>query len=175
MGATPGPGCRWGSGRLTVGRHGRGPGSALSWRVAAWRVWADGHRGMAGAGRVKHKMSTKEVPPWNRQRGVLLGGGGGGLRRVWRCTGSPLVRMWINLILGSIRLHVINSLHAECVLRLMLSSDDFKSKLTFQKFLQKLSECQMVYIQIRTDVLLVPNWVQTICKWYQGKSGELRE
>ena len=67
-------------------------------------------------------------------------------------------------------LHVINSLHAEYVLRFLLSSarSDFKSKLTFSKILTgSPSECQMVCIQIRTDVLLVLNWVQTICKGYQ--------
>ena len=102
-GATPGSGWRWGSGRLTVGRHGRGRGSALSRRVAAWRVWADAYRGMAGAGRGKHKISTKEMPPWNGRWGVLLGGGLGGFGGA---PASPLVRMWINLILGSISLHV---------------------------------------------------------------------
>ena len=30
-----------------------------------------------------------------------------------------------------------------------------------------LSECQTASIQIRTDVLSVLNWVQTICKGYQ--------
>ena len=57
-----------------LGATGGGRGSALSRRMAAWRVWADAHRGMAGAGRGKHKMPTKEVPPWNGLRGVLLGG-----------------------------------------------------------------------------------------------------
>ena len=51
----------------------------------------------------------------------------------------------------SISLHVINSLHAEYSLRLLLSSADFYSKLTFSKILTgTLSECQMVCIQIRT-------------------------
>ena len=45
--------------------------------------------------------------------------------------------------------------------------------LTFQNyFFQKilsgaLSECQMVWIQIRTDILSVLIWVQTVCKSYQ--------
>ena len=38
------------------------------------------------------------------------------------------------------------------------------SKLTFSK---TLSECQTVWIQIRTDVLLVLSWVQPVCKGYQ--------
>ena len=84
-------------------------GSALSRRVTAWRVWVDVYRGMAGAGREKHKISTKEVPPWNGRWGALLGGlsGFGGE------LASPLVWMWINLVLGSISLHVTSSLHAE--------------------------------------------------------------
>ena len=168
-GATPGTGCRWGSGRLTVGHHGR---LAVSRRVAAWSVWANAYRGMADTGRGKHKISTKEVPPWNGRLGVLLEGLGG----FGGAPASPLVWMCINLVLGSLSLHVINSLHAEYFMRLLLSSDDFESKLTFSKILtETLSECQMVCIQIRTDVLLVLNWVQTICKYYQGKSWELRE
>ena len=54
----------------------------------------------------------------------------------------------------SISLRVIYSLHAEYFF--------------FSKILtETLSECQMVCIQIRTDVLLVLNWFQTICKCYQ--------
>ena len=34
-------------------------------------------------------------------------------------------------------------------------------------FFKKLKECQTVWIQIRTDVLLVLIWVQTVCKGYQ--------
>ena len=39
-----------------------------------------------------------------------------------------------------------------------------KLKLTFSK---SLSECQTVWIQIRTDILSVLIWVQTVCKGYQ--------
>ena len=35
------------------------------------------------------------------------------------------------------------------------------------KVLGTLSECQTVWIQIRTDILLVLIWVQTVCKGYQ--------
>ena len=38
---------------------------------------------------------------------------------------------------------------------LLLSLADFFSKLTFKKLSRTLSECQMVRIQIRTDVLSV--------------------
>ena len=38
----------------------------------------------------------------------------------------------------------------------------------FKKFLPK--HCQMVWIQIRTDVLSVLIWVQTVCKVYQRMS-----
>ena len=86
-----------------LGVMGGGRGSALSRRVAAWRVWVDAYRGMAGAGRGKHKISKKEVPPCNGRWGVFLGGGLGGFGGA---PASPLVRMWINLILGSISLHV---------------------------------------------------------------------
>ena len=41
-------------------------------------------------------------------------------------------------------------------------------KINFQKNLSKtLSECQMVWIQIRPDVLLVLIYVQTVCKDHQ--------
>ena len=40
--------------------------------------------------------------------------------------------------------------------------------LTFQKILSgTVSECQIVWIHIRTDILLVLIWVQTDCKGYQ--------
>ena len=42
------------------------------------------------------------------------------------------------------------------------------SKLTFfKKISGKLSECKTVCIQIRTDILSVLIWVQTLCKGYQ--------
>ena len=42
------------------------------------------------------------------------------------------------------------------------------SKLTFSKKKSvTLSECQTVWIQIRTDILSVLIWVQTVCKGYQ--------
>ena len=41
------------------------------------------------------------------------------------------------------------------------------SKLTLKNLLETLSECQTVWIQIRTDVLSVLIWVQTVCKGYQ--------
>ena len=51
---------------------------------------------------------------------------------------------------------------------LFLSSADFFQSLLFQKILSgTLSECGTVWIQIRSDSLLVLIWVQTICKGYQ--------
>ena len=43
---------------------------------------------------------------------------------------------------------------------------------SFLYFLKKilsgtLSECQMIWIQIKTDILLLLIWVQTVCKGYQ--------
>ena len=41
-------------------------------------------------------------------------------------------------------------------------------KINFKKNLSgKLSVCQMVWIQIRTDVVSVLIWVQTVCKGYE--------
>ena len=51
---------------------------------------------------------------------------------------------------------------------LLLSSADLFRNWLFQKILSgTLSECQMVWIQIRTDILSVPIWVQTVCNGYQ--------
>ena len=50
----------------------------------------------------------------------------------------------------------------------LLGSADFSPKLTSSKILSgTLPVCQMVWIQIKTDVLLVLIWVQTVCKGYQ--------
>ena len=47
-------------------------------------------------------------------------------------------------------------------------SAGFSPKLTSSKILSgTLPVCQMVWIQIKTDVLLVLIWVQTVCKGYQ--------
>ena len=43
----------------------------------------------------------------------------------------------------------------------------FFFKITFRNLSGTLSECQMIRIQIRTDVLTVLNWAQTICKGYK--------
>ena len=52
---------------------------------------------------------------------------------------------------------------------LLMLPADFFSKLTFSK--KNLpgtpSELQTVWIQIRTDILSVLIWVQTVCKGYQ--------
>ena len=49
-----------------------------------------------------------------------------------------------------------------------LSSADFFQNLFFQKILTgTLSECQTVWIHIRTDFLSVLTCVQTVCKGYQ--------
>ena len=51
---------------------------------------------------------------------------------------------------------------------LLLSSADFFQNQLFQKILSgTLSECQTVWIQIRTDIVSVLIWVQTVCKSYQ--------
>ena len=51
---------------------------------------------------------------------------------------------------------------------LLLPSADFFQNLLFQKILSgTLSECQMVWIQIRTYMLLVLILVKTVCKGYQ--------
>ena len=51
---------------------------------------------------------------------------------------------------------------------LLLTSADFFQNIFFQKILSgTLSECQTVWIQIRTDILSVLIWVQAVCKGYQ--------
>ena len=40
-------------------------------------------------------------------------------------------------------------------------------KITLKNLSGTLSECQMIRIQIRTDVLTVLNWAQTVCKGYK--------
>ena len=50
----------------------------------------------------------------------------------------------------------------------LLSSADFFQKYSFKKILSgTLSECQTVWIQIRTDILSVLIWVQNVCEGYQ--------
>ena len=59
----------------------------------------------------------------------------------------------------------INWLFACCVIFMLLFSHAaFYSKINSFK---TLSECQMVWIQIRTDILFILIWFQTICKGYQ--------
>ena len=51
---------------------------------------------------------------------------------------------------------------------LLLSSADFVQNLLFQKNLSgTLFECQTVWIHIRTDILSVLIWVQTVRKGYR--------
>ena len=51
---------------------------------------------------------------------------------------------------------------------LLLSSGDFFQNELFRKVLSgALSECQTVWIQIRTDILSILIWVQILCKGYQ--------
>ena len=47
---------------------------------------------------------------------------------------------------------------------LLSSADFFEVKKLFQRHLLHLSECQTVWIPIRTDSLSVLPWVQTVCK-----------
>ena len=51
----------------------------------------------------------------------------------------------------------------------MFSSADFFFKISFLKKtpIGTLTECQTVWIQIRTDILSVLIWVQTVCNGYQ--------
>ena len=47
---------------------------------------------------------------------------------------------------------------------LLLSSTDFLQNLSVSKNVSgTLSECQTVWIKIRTDILLVLIWIQTVC------------
>ena len=45
----------------------------------------------------------------------------------------------------------------------------FKAKF-FTKHTEPLSECQTVWIQIKTDIMLVFVWVRTVCKGYPQKT-----
>ena len=58
---------------------------------------------------------------------------------------------------------LFNSLNAGKLCMLLLPSAD----LSFKSFFQKQNQCQTVWIQIRTYILSVLIWVQTICKGYQ--------
>ena len=50
----------------------------------------------------------------------------------------------------------------------LLSSADIFQNYYFQKSLSEtLSGCQTVWTKIRTDIMLVLIWVQTVCKDYQ--------
>ena len=63
---------------------------------------------------------------------------------------------------------MLNTLHAGYFFMLLLSSADFFQNKLFQNILSgTLSECQIVWIQIRTDRMSVLIWVQTVCKGYQ--------
>ena len=54
------------------------------------------------------------------------------------------------------------------IFMLLLFSADFFFKINFQQILSgTLSECQTVWSQIRTDILSVLIWFQTVCKNYQ--------
>ena len=51
---------------------------------------------------------------------------------------------------------------------LLVSFADFFQNHLFQKIISgTLPECQMVWIQIRTDTMSVLIWLQTVCKGYQ--------
>ena len=51
---------------------------------------------------------------------------------------------------------------------LVLLSADFFQNYLFRKILSGIqSECQMVWIQIRTDIWSVLIWIQTVCKGCQ--------
>ena len=50
---------------------------------------------------------------------------------------------------------------------LFLSADFFQNKLFQIKLSGTASECQMVWNLIRTDILSVLIWTQTVCKGYQ--------
>ena len=62
----------------------------------------------------------------------------------------------------------LNILHAGYFFMLLLSSANFFQSELFPKILSgTLPECQTVWIQIKTDILSVMIWVQTVCKGYQ--------
>ena len=50
---------------------------------------------------------------------------------------------------------------------LLLSADFFQNYLSQKILSGTLSECQIVWIQSRMDLLSVLIWVQTVCKGYQ--------
>ena len=70
---------------------------------------------------------------------------------------------WQNLKAETSLLINFNPLYTGKFFMLLLSSADI-----FQKILSGTpSECQTVWIQIRTNILFVRNWFQTVCQGYQ--------
>ena len=66
--------------------------SALSQQETTRHILIDLYKGIANQDRKKtHKISTKEVPPWNSQLNILTEG----FNRFNRAPTSPLVQMWI--------------------------------------------------------------------------------
>ena len=60
---------------------------------------------------------------------------------------------------------LLNSLHAVSFLMLSFWSADFFQNLLFQKIISGIpSACQTVWIQIRTNILLVLTWIKTVCR-----------
>ena len=52
-------------------------------------------------------------------------------------------------------------------MHLLAAADFFQNKLILRILSGTLSESQIVWIQIRTDILSVLIWVQNVCKGYQ--------
>ena len=64
-------------------------------------------------------------------------------------------------------LFFVNSAYWIFLHALLTSADLFQNQV-FLKILSGIpSECQTIGIQIRTDILLVVIWIQTVCKGYQ--------
>ena len=92
--------------------------------------------------------------------GVGGGGGGGGVARQWPYTLSCLSN---SVCMFGSTFCMLGNFSCFCCRLLTFFKIDF-----FEKFLQELpSECQTVWIQIRTDILSVLIWVQTVCRGYQ--------
>ena len=77
------------------------------------------------------------------------------------------VKNRVNILLPcKIAISCLNSMHAGLFFMLFCRMLIF-SKSIFKKTLSGIpSACQTVWIQIRTDIMLVLIWVQTVCKGY---------
>ena len=87
---------------------------------------------------------------------------------VYRCNISSLHYPSSGLKPEVIKDFLLNSLHDGYFFLILLSSAFFK--INFKKNLSgTLSECQTVLIQIRTDILSVLVWVQTVSAYHKSQ------